>query len=611
MRSRAHPFTIVAGFPFYGRKTTRTLRAFPTRAQTMTDTTTNPVAFDSLGLPTFLLESLSVLGYEEATPIQAETVPALLEGRDVVGIAQTGTGKTAAFALPVLALLDYKNRAPQVLVLCPTRELSMQVADAFRSYAKGSPGCRVVTLCGGNDMRQQLKSLKEGVHIVVATPGRLLDHLKRGSADFSQIKTVVLDEADEMLRMGFIDDVDQILAQTPKGRRVALFSATMPPRIREIASEHLDNPVEIAITSGATTNVNIEQYYWLVKGTNKLDALARFLGVENTQGVIVFVRTRESTSAIAEQLRQRGFNAAPLNGDIDQKTRIKTVEQLKSGRVDIIVATDVAARGLDVERITHVINYDIPFDRESYVHRIGRTGRAGREGKAILFVAPRERRMLSNIERVTKQKIQQIELPSLADIDAKARARLIDQLKSGMSRPAHPRANEAIEQLINEGHTHRDISMALATMLIDGIDPAAEPNKAKTTSEAGVSRHTKDTAPAPTKDKKGQERKVPLTYTAKELGRATPLEDHPDVVMERFWLAIGRDKGVKPREIMGAVANEVGIEGQFIGKVNIFEHYSTVDLPEGMPKQILKHLKKVRVKGANLGAVRVVDSLSA
>lgn len=312
----------------------------------MTDTTTNPVAFDSLGLPPFLLESLSVLGYEEATPIQAETVPALLEGRDVVGIAQTGTGKTAAFALPVLAVLDYKNRAPQVLVLCPTRELSMQVADAFRSYAKGSPGCRVVTLCGGNDMRQQLKSLKEGVHIVVATPGRLLDHLKRGSADFSQIKTVVLDEADEMLRMGFIDDVDQILAQTPKGRRVALFSATMPPRIREIASEHLDNPVEIAITSGATTNVNIEQYYWLVKGTNKLDALARFLGVENTQGVIVFVRTRESTSAIAEQLRQRGFNAAPLNGDIDQKTRIKTVEQLKSGRIDIIVATDVAARGL-------------------------------------------------------------------------------------------------------------------------------------------------------------------------------------------------------------------------------------------------------------------------
>ena len=505
----------------------------------MTDTTTNPVAFDSLGLPPFLLESLSVLGYEEATPIQAETVPALLEGRDVVGIAQTGTGKTAAFALPVLAVLDYKNRAPQVLVLCPTRELSMQVADAFRSYAKGSPGCRVVTLCGGNDMRQQLKSLKEGVHIVVATPGRLLDHLKRGSADFSQIKTVVLDEADEMLRMGFIDDVDQILAQTPKGRRVALFSATMPPRIREIASEHLDNPVEIAITSGATTNVNIEQYYWLVKGTNKLDALARFLGVENTQGVIVFVRTRESTSAIAEQLRQRGFNAAPLNGDIDQKTRIKTVEQLKSGRIDIIVATDVAARGLDVERITHVINYDIPFDRESYVHRIGRTGRAGREGKAILFVAPRERRMLSNIERVTKQKIQQIDLPSLADIDAKARARLVDQLKSGMSRPAHPRANEAIEQLINEGHTHRDISMALATMLIDGIDPATAPHKAKTTPAEGAARQTKDRVPVPTKDKQGQERKVPLTYTAKELGRATPLEDHPDVVMERFWLAIG------------------------------------------------------------------------
>ncbi len=601
----------MAGLPFRITLAARSLRAFLPRISIMTDKTPAPMAFSSLGLPPFLLQSLSDLGYEEATPIQAETIPALMANKDVVGIAQTGTGKTAAFALPALAQLDYKKRNPQVLVLCPTRELSMQVADAFRSYAKSSDGCRVVALCGGNDMRQQLRSLKDGVHIVVATPGRLLDHLKRGSADFSEIKSVVLDEADEMLRMGFIDDVDEILAQTPKGRRVALFSATMPQRIREIASEHLVDPVEVAITSAATTNVNIQQCYWLVKGTNKLDALTRFLSAEDTQGVIVFVRTRESTSAIAEQLRQRGFNASPLNGDIDQKTRFKTVEQLKDARLDVVVATDVAARGLDVERITHVINYDIPFDRESYVHRIGRTGRAGREGKAILFVAPRERRMLHNIERVTKQKIQPIDLPTFDDIDAKARERLMAQLRLGLEAQHHPRANDAIEQLINEGNTHRDIALALASMIIDGSEPARETRSAKTSSGGDAARPKKTHDPLPLRDKRGNEREVPLTYTAKELGRARPLDEHPDVVMERFWLAVGRKQGVKAREIVGAIANEAGIEGQFIGSINIFEHYATIDLPEGMPKPILKHLKKTRVKGANLGMVRVVDSHSS
>ena len=579
----------------------------------MTESAPSPTAFNSLGLPTFLLNSLKELGYEAATPIQAETIPAMLSGQDVVGIAQTGTGKTAAFALPSLASLDFDTATPQILVLCPTRELSMQVADAFRSYAKRSKGCKVVALCGGNDMRQQLRQLKDGVHVIVATPGRLLDHLNRRTADFSRIKTVVLDEADEMLRMGFIDDVDKILSQTPTGRRVALFSATMPQRIREIASEHLQTPVEVSITSQATTNTNIEQCYWLVKGTNKLDALGRFLSVEDTQGVIVFVRTRESTSAIADQLRQRGFSASPLNGDIDQKTRIKTVEQLKDGRLDVIVATDVAARGLDVERITHVINYDIPFDRESYVHRIGRTGRAGRAGKAILFVAPRERRMLQNIERVTRQKIQSIELPSFADIDAKARERLIDQLRTAMTNPVHPRAGEAIEQLINEGHTHQDIAMALAGLVIDGAEPAKESRRPKKVSDDQDNRPSRGNSkePSPIKDKHGKERVVPLTYTVKELGRARPLDEHPDVLMERFWLAVGNKQGVKAREIVGAIANEAGIEGQFIGSINIFEHYATIDLPEGMPKPILKHLKKIRVKGTNLGIVRVVDSHSA
>ena len=579
----------------------------------MSDNNTSPLLFKSLGLPHFLLNSLMDLGYESATPIQAETIPAMLSGRDVVGIAQTGTGKTAAFALPSLASLDFNSVVPQILVLCPTRELSMQVADAFRSYAKRSKGCKVVALCGGNDMRQQLKQLREGVHVIVATPGRLLDHLNRKSADFSQIKTVVLDEADEMLRMGFIDDVDEILSKTPDGRRVALFSATMPPRIREIASVHLKDPVEVSIASQATTNTNIEQCYWLVKGTNKLDALTRFIAVEDTQGVIIFVRTRESTSAIADQLRQRGINASPLNGDIDQKTRIKTVEQLKDGRLDVIVATDVAARGLDVERITHVINYDIPFDRESYVHRIGRTGRAGRAGKAILFVAPRERRMLHNIEKVTKHKIQPIDLPTLADIDAKARERLVDTLRNAMDAPVHSKAADAIEQLVYDGHNYKDIALGLAGMVLNGVDSSVESfdtNKRGASADQKPSRELKN-EPRPIKDKQGKERQVPLTYTVKELGRARPLEEHPEVIMERFWLSVGKKQGVKPSEIMGAVAHEAGIEGQFIGKINIFEHYATIDLPEGMPKPILKHLKKTRVKGSNLGIVRVMDSQSA
>jgi len=356
-----------------------------------------------------------VLGYEEATPIQAETIPALMADRDVVGIAQTGTGKTAAFALPALAKLDYKRRNPQVLVLCPTRELSMQVADAFRSYAKSSDGCRVVALCGGNDMRQQLRSLKDGVHIVVATPGRLLDHLKRGSADFSEIKSVVLDEADEMLRMGFIDDVDEILAQTPTDRRVALFSATMPRRIREIASEHLQDPVEVAITSAATTNANIQQCYWLVKGTNKLDALTRILGVEDTQGILVFVRTRESTSAIADQLRQRGFNASPLNGDMDQKERDIIMREFRSGSSRVLITTDLLARGIDVQQVSLVINYDLPTNRENYIHRIGRSGRFGRKGVAINFLTSGDVRYMRDIEAFYNTQIEEMPM-NVADL---------------------------------------------------------------------------------------------------------------------------------------------------------------------------------------------------
>ena len=410
--------------------------------------------------------------------------------------------------------------------------------------------------------------------------------------------------------MGFIDDVDEILAQTPKGRRVALFSATMPQRIREIASEHLQDPVEVAITSAATTNANIQQCYWLVKGTNKLDALTRFLGVEDTQGVIVFVRTRESTSAIADQLRQRGFNASPLNGDIDQKTRFKTVEQLKDGRLDIVVATDVAARGLDVERITHVINYDIPFDRESYVHRIGRTGRAGREGKAILFVAPRERRMLHNIERVTKQKIEQIDLPSFEDIDAKARERLIAQLRSGLEAQHHPRANDAIEQLINEGNTHRDIALALATMIIDGTEPLVKREPLKSPSVVTVSARRSHANPFRfvTSEVRNARYRLPT------LRKSWDVPDHLMSIQTLSWSASGllsaENRALRHAKSLVPLPMRPVSKASSLA-VLIFSNTTRRSTSRGYAKPILKHLKKTRVKGTNLGMVRVVDSFSS
>ena len=574
----------------------------------MPQTNTPPQHFSELGLPSFLQESLRALQYETATPIQAGTIPPLLAGQDVIGLAQTGTGKTAAFALPVLAGLDVKLRRPQGLVLCPTRELALQVAEAFRSYGRGMPGLRVAGIFGGADMRQQLKSLREGAHIVVATPGRLLDHIERRSIDLNQITTAVLDEADEMLRMGFIDDVDTILAKTPKTRRVALFSATMPQRIREIAGKHLNNPAEISVAATASTNENIEQCYWLAKGASKLEALKRLLAFEDTDGVIVFTRTRESTAAVAEQLRQVGLKAASLNGDMDQKARIRTVNDLKRGGLDILVATDVAARGLDVDRVTHVINYDVPFDEEAYVHRIGRTGRAGRRGKAILFVAPRERRMLRNIERLTRQEIPEIRLPSPLAIDAKRREALADRIKHALAEPIQPELEDVVDQLcIDAQCDYRSVALALAS-LVHAPDNSGSPG-AQNPSRQAVERR-EEAAETKAKAPNRRERRQALQgkkegKQPKDLGEARPLKDHPDVPMERFRVAVGRKHGVKAGELVGAIANEAGIEGQFIGTINILEDCSTVDLPEGMPKAILRHLKKTRVKGMNLAMNRV------
>lgn len=576
---------------------------------------TQPSRFDTLGLPDFLQDNLQTLGYETATPIQAGTIPLLLEGRDVVGLAQTGTGKTAAFALPILANIDVKVRSPQALVLCPTRELAQQVAEAFRSYGRGMGGLRILSIFGGADMRQQLKSLREGTHIVVATPGRLLDHIERRSIDLTGINAVVLDEADEMLRMGFIDDVDTILAKTPKERKVALFSATMPKRVRDIANKHLSNPAEISVAAAATTNENIEQCYWLAKGASKLEALKRLLAFEDTEGVIVFTRTRESTTVIAEQLRQTGLKASPLNGDMDQKMRLRTVSDLKSGALDVLVATDVAARGLDVERITHVINYDVPFDEEAYVHRIGRTGRAGRKGKAILFVVPRERRMLRNIERLTRQSIPEIKLPSVLAIDAKRREAFADSIRTALADPMQAELEEIIDTL-NKDSDYRSIAVALAGMLHSpGASKGPKHAKGEKHTPYGTrdARDEKSSKPNRKERRQGLQKKAATSESEtpsapkneKHLGEARPLRDHPDVPMERFRVEVGRKHGVKPGELMGAIANEAGIEGQYIGMINILEECSTIDLPEGIPKSILKHLKKTRVKGVHLAMGRV------
>ncbi|MEZ7984485.1 MAG: DEAD/DEAH box helicase [Pseudomonadales bacterium] len=393
---------------------------------TQTEPEVEQVTFSDLGLPDALLRSLKQLGYETPSPIQAKAIPTVLEGKNIIGQAQTGTGKTAAFALPILAKIDLKQTSPQALVLAPTRELAIQVAEAFQVYARYMKDFHVLPIYGGADMRGQLRSLSRGAHVVVGTPGRLLDHLRRKSLKLDQLKTVVLDEADEMLRMGFIDDVDTILAETPDSRQTALFSATMPDRIRQIAKRHVGDPVLIKIAAKTATVDTIDQSFVIVSQGDKLDALTRYLETQETEGIIIFVRTREATVTVAEKLSARGYSAGAINGDISQPMREKTISRLKKGTLDLLVATDVAARGIDVERVSHVINYDIPYDSEAYVHRIGRTGRAGRSGKALLFVQPRERRLLGIIEKDTKQKVKAWEKPTAQQLADQRKTKLAE-----------------------------------------------------------------------------------------------------------------------------------------------------------------------------------------
>ena len=565
--------------------------------------------FGELNLAPAVLQAVQDIGYEAPSPIQAQTIPFLLEGRDVLGQAQTGTGKTGAFALPLLSNIDLGNNSPQLLVLAPTRELAIQVAEAFQTYAKHLKGFHVLPIYGGQSYEIQLRALKRGVHVVVGTPGRVMDHMRRRTLKLHGLRALVLDEADEMLRMGFIDDVKWILEQTPDNRQIALFSATMPPIIRKIAEQHLNDPKQVTVKVKTTTAETIRQRYLVASGRKKMDALTRILEAEPFDGMIIFVRTKTATEDIAAKLEARGFSASALNGDITQKMREATVNRLKKGQIDIIVATDVAARGLDVERISHVINYDIPQDTEPYVHRIGRTGRAGRKGDAILFVAPREKRMLYAIERATKQRIEQFEMPTAEAINSKRinefNQRISDTLESDADLKLF---TDIVEQYCadNEVSTS-EVAAALAKM-VQGNKSLLLANEPRHSFKERAERNPRFDAPED-KRKSMQNRRVEMADDSSDRKprREKPaakalIGPKPDRGMERYRLEVGGKHGVKPDNIVGAIANEMGLESEFIGNIQIMDDHSTVDLPEGMPKELYKQFCQIRVAGRPLDA---------
>ncbi|NMM29353.1 MAG: DEAD/DEAH box helicase [Glaciimonas sp.] len=570
--------------------------------------------FTDLNLSAPLLRVLQDLGYELPSPIQAATIPILLDNRDVIGQAQTGTGKTAAFALPILARIDLKQTTPQALVLAPTRELAIQVAEAFQSYAAHIPGFHVLPIYGGQSYGAQLSALRRGVHVVVGTPGRVIDHLDKGSLDLSKLKTLVLDEADEMLRMGFIDDVERILQETPETRQTALFSATMPSAIKRIAQTYLRKPTEVTIAAKTGTADNIRQRYWLVSGMHKLDALTRILEAETFDGMIIFSRTKLGTEELASKLQARGFSAAAINGDIQQQQRERTIGQLKSGEIDILVATDVAARGLDVERISHVINYDVPHDPESYTHRIGRTGRAGRSGEAILFITPRERNLLKAIERATRQPISQLELPTVQVVNDVRIAKFKDQISDTLALGELEVFTSLIEEYEREHNVPAlEIAAALAKMARGNVpllldkkqrEPQAAPARSFDEKSVRASKfdrperqerfeHSERPARQERPERKDQTERP--AFPKKERG------DRPtNAGMQTFRIEVGHVHGVKPGNIVGAIANEAGLDSKNIGRIDIQDDYSMLDLPADMPKDLLDHLKTVWVAGQQL-----------
>ncbi|MGK0259387.1 MAG: ATP-dependent RNA helicase DeaD [Candidatus Azotimanducaceae bacterium] len=569
----------------------------------MTESKPN-VQFSDLNLPPELMASLESVGYETPSPIQVQAIPVLLKGNDLLGHAPTGTGKTAAFALPLIARTKVEETHVQVMVLTPTRELALQVAEAFQTYAANVKGFHVLPIYGGQDYGPQLQRLRRGVHVVVGTPGRVRDHLQRGTLKLDKLSTIVLDEADEMLRMGFKDEVEWILQQTPNKRQVALFSATMPPAIKSIAKRYMREPREISIKSKSATAETIRQRYWLVSGVRKLEALTRILEFEPIDGVLIFVRTKSATSELADRLEARGYAAAAMNGDMAQRAREQTVERLKRGTLDVLVATDVAARGLDVSRISHVINFDIPYDTEAYIHRIGRTGRAGRTGEAILFVAPREQRMLGAIEKATRQKIQQLQLPTTETVKNKRIADFKQRITDTLAAGDLQFMQTLVEQYQQEQNVPAlDIAAALAHIAMG--DAAGDAKDL----------HQSDRGPdGRRRDRNGPRDGGPLESRKKSRppksnqGSNRGSNQEPNQDIEVFRLEVGSEHGVEPSNIVGAIANEAGLGSDQIGRIEIELTHSTVELPRGMPKEIFRDLRKVWVCGRTLNISRASDA---
>lgn len=554
------------------------------------------VSFSQLMLPEAIVRAVTELGYETPSPIQAAAIPKLLAGENILGQAQTGTGKTGAFALPLLARLDPAQNDPQILVLAPTRELAIQVAEAFQAYARYMPAFHVLPLYGGQSYTNQLKSLKRGSQVIVGTPGRILDHLDRGTLKLDKLRAIVLDEADEMLRMGFIDDVQTIMDATPAGRQVAMFSATMPPQIRAIAQKHLKDAEEIKIASKTSTVERIKQSYVMLDGNQKLDALTRLLEGEEYDASIVFVRTKSATEEIAEKLGARGYAVACLNGDMNQAHRELTIRKMKANQLDVIVATDVAARGLDVERISLVVNYDIPYDSEAYVHRIGRTGRAGREGKAILFVSPRERRLLRTIEHATKQPIEQMSLPTGRVIEQ----RRIESFREQLAQTIETQDLSFFQTLINDWRekietTENDLAAALL-YLAQKDQPLNVANQFPEIREPHARGGDRDDRPRRDRSERSGDRP--------DRGPRVKREMKGDY--QTYRIEVGKEHGVRAGDIVGAIANEANIDSQFIGNIKLFDHFSTVELPAAIPNEIFQHLKKVYVRKQKLNIT--VDS---
>ena len=544
------------------------------------------VNFNSFGLSDALLKVLEEVGYEVPTAIQEQCITHLLNGHDVIGQAQTGTGKTAAFALPLIDRIDLNNNQVQLLVLVPTRELAIQVSEAIQTYARHLKGFHVLPIYGGQSYDVQLRPLKRGVHAVVGTPGRVMDHLKRGTLKLNSLKALVLDEADEMLKMGFIDDVKWVMEKLPKERQIALFSATMPDVIRRVAEKFLNSPKVVKVKTKTATAQTISQRYWLVGGVHKLDALTRILEVESFDALLIFVRTKTATIDLAEKLSARGFTAEAINGDIAQNQRERIIQQLKNGKIDILIATDVAARGLDVDRISHVVNYDIPQDPESYVHRIGRTGRAGREGKAILFVAPRERRMLKTIERITRQPIDPMLLPSAKIINEQR----VNNFKQRITDTLDNQELSIFEELILDYQKEHEID---AFKIASALALMAQGTEPLLLNEKEINQTSFD---------EKNKNKISISI------HADSLKDNPAIKMRRYRVAVGRKDNIKPGNVLGAIANEAEISSEFIGAIQIFQDFTTVDLPDEMPKETLQILKNTRVFDKKLNIEELNDS---